>query len=168
MIRNKNTLAYTEEDKNNLCVRKYTSDEMAENTKTFNNKRNSVRIKFLISLVILILLRLTLPGEATAFFLNLALIFWIFVACLNERIGRIDSKANSREYYVEIRLIEKLPSETENSGSMGNRTVQNFYPVIGEDTTTGFKSKFYISMEDYLEAEVGTSIRINQKNATLF
>lgn len=162
MIRNNDAIFFTEQDKNNLSVKEYTTEELIENEKSFKNKRNRRRYIFLIFLLMNIIFLALF--KQTAFYLYITLVFLIFVIILCEYIDKINLEAIRRKFYIEIIINEKLKPETilEQTLSPGSKATK-FFPIRGSDTETGYESVFYVEQDQY-NAEIGDKIRISIKS----
>ncbi len=160
MYREKVRIYYTEEDKKNLVVRKYLESELAEIKGQYKKKQNRRRIIYAI--IILILILCSFLFESIKYISDLALCFMIFLVFTDESADRTNIKALSCEYYVEVQIEKKLPREAEIEGTATpGSDVTSFFPIEGRDTTSGYRSIFYIEMEQYLDTDVGGIVRIS-------
>lgn len=159
MIRKEDNIFFTDQDKEKLSVKKYTTEELINNEKKFRNKRNKRRCAFLIFLVADIVLSILFKQIDYPLYIILA--FIIFITVLYEYIDRIDLKAVRRKFYIEILVKEKMKPETvlEQTLSPGSKATI-FFPIKGIDMETGYESIFYVEQEQY-NAEVGDKIRIS-------
>ena len=161
MIREDDAIFFTDQDKKNLLVRRYTSEELTNKERAFRKKRTTRRCILLILVVVDIALMFLF--EQLEYSLQIILAFLVFLVILNEYIDRVNLKAIRREFYVEIEVKEHLKIEVilEQTLSPGSKAT-TFYPVRGVDTETGYESIFYVSKEQY-DAEVGDRIRISTR-----
>lgn len=161
MIRIDDSVFFTDQDKRNISVKKYTTEELINNEKAFRNKRNRRRCAFLIFLLADIILSILFKQIEYPLYIILA--FVIFITVLYEYIDRINLKAIRRKFYIEIVVKEKMKAETslEQTLSPGSKAT-SFFPIRGIDTETGYESIFYVEQEQY-NAEVGDKIRISIK-----
>lgn len=159
MIRKEDSIFFTDQDKEKLSVKKYTTKELINNEKRFRNKRNKRRCAFLIFLVTDIVLSILFKQIDYPLYIILAFIIFITVLC--EYIDRVNLKAVRRKFYIEILIKEKMKPETvlEQTLSPGSKATI-FFPIKGIDMETGYESIFYVEQEQY-NAEVGDKIRIN-------
>lgn len=158
MIRKEDSIFFTDQDKEKLSVKKYTTEELINKEKGFRKKRNKRRCAFLIFLVADIVLSILFKQIDYPLYIILA--FIIFITVLYEYIDRIDLKAVRRKLYIEILVKEKMKPETvlEQTLSPGSKATI-FFPIKGIDMETGYESIFYVEQEQY-NAEVGDKIRI--------
>lgn len=158
MIRKEDSIFFTDQDKEKLSVKKYTTEELINKEKGFRKKRNKRRCAFLIFLVADIVLSILFKRIDYPLYIILA--FIIFITVLYEYIDRIDLKAVRRKFYIEILVKEKMKPETvlEQTLSPGSKATI-FFPIKGIDMETGYESIFYVEQEQY-NAEVGDKIRI--------
>lgn len=158
MIRKEDSIFFTDQDREKLSVKKYTTEELINKEKGFRKKRNKRRCAFLIFLVADIVLSILFKQIDYPLYIILA--FIIFITVLYEYIDRIDLKAVRRKFYIEILVKEKMKPETvlEQTLSPGSKATI-FFPIKGIDMETGYESIFYVEQEQY-NAEVGDKIRI--------
>lgn len=166
MIRKENNIFFTDQDKEKLSVKKYTTEELINKEKGFRKKRNKRRCAFLIFLVADIVLSILFKQIEYPLYIILA--FMIFITVLCEYIDRIDLKAVRRKFYIEILVKEKMKPETvlEQTFNWGS-TATIFFPIKGINMETGYESIFYVEQEQY-NAEVGDKIRISIQGERLW
>lgn len=166
MIRKEDSIFFTDQDKEKLSVKKYTTEELINNEKGFKNKRNKRRCAFLIFLVADFVLSILFKQIDYPLYIILA--FIIFITVLYEYIDRINLKAVRRKFYIEILVKEKMKPETvlEQTLSPGSKATI-FFPIKGIDMETGYESIFYVEQEQY-NAEVGDKIRISIQGERLW
>ncbi len=157
---------YTEEDKKNLVVRKYLESELEEIKRQYKKKQNKRRIIYAV--IILLLIACSVLFESIKYISDIALWFMIFLVFTYESVDRTNIKALSCEYYVEMQVEKKLPIESKMEGTAtpGSDAI-TYYPIEGHDTTSGYRSIFYIDMEQYLDTDVGGIVRRNTKGEKL-
>lgn len=159
MIRTDDSIFFTDQDKRNLHVKKYTTEELINNEKIFRNKRNKRRCAFLIFLFVDIVLLLLFKQMDYPLYILLVVMFFLII--LYEYIDRINLKAIRRKFYIEIIITEKMKVETvlEQTVNFGSKATM-FFPIRVTDVETGYESVFYVEKEQY-SAEVGDKIRIS-------
>ena len=165
MFRKDDRIFFSEEDKKNVSVKKYTTKELNNNEKQFRKKRNCRRYSFLIIIFADIVLSYLI--EKLEYPLYIILAFMIFISILCEYIDRYNLKAIQRKYYIEIEVLEKMEPEVimEQTLSPGSKATR-FFPVKGMDTGTKYESVFYVEQNQY-GANIGDKIRISIKGEKL-
>ena len=164
MLNQDGTIVFTEEDKSNLVIRKYTDEELEEKRELFKVKRNRRRLVMVLIILALIVLPRAFVGIQYGCSIALAFMIFLFLVC--ELWDRTDIKAELRPYYFEIQVDKALPSETHADGDLTSG-VSSFFPVEGRDTTSGYKSIFYIDYKQYMGAQAGEIFRISVCRETL-
>ncbi len=158
MIRDKYNTSFTDEEKRNLTVRKYTDIEKKENLRKFKHKikrRRSVPLFLLVDFAILsIITGPNIRGLFIIFFMAILFLFGI-----DEHIASMNIKRARYEYYIEFYIVEKLATESYTKHTRHQETF-TLWPVIGKDTTTGYISKFYIDHEQYVMLNIGDRARL--------
>lgn len=161
MIREKNVLYFTEEDKKNAIIHKYTDAELKEMETKFRKKSNVRRVILIVLLVTMFFVSNQI--ESLQYPIYIAISFLIFVALLYEYIDRINIKAVRRKYYIEITIDEKMKIETYLAQTLSPGVcVSNYYPVKGTITGTNYQSVFYVEQAQY-NADIGEKVRISVK-----
>ena len=165
MIRENDRIYFTEQDKQNVIIQKYTVEELKRNEKDFRTKRNRRRVFYLIILFIAIILSILI--ESIQYPSYIAIGFICFLIVLGEYIDRINIKAVRRKFYIEVLINEKLEIESyiEQTLSPGSK-LSYFYPIKGTVSGSNYSSVFYVEKEQY-EANVGDIIRISVKGDRL-
>lgn len=107
MIRKEDNIFFTDQDKEKLSVKKYTTEELINNEKRFRNKRRCAFLIFLVADIVLSIL-----FKQIEYPLYIILAFMIFMTVLCEYIDRIDLKVVRRKFYIEILVKEKMKPET--------------------------------------------------------
>ena len=74
MIREGKKAVFTDKDRENLSVRKYTDEEVKNNLKEFNRDHNKRRIPLLIVLIILLLIAIFMKSIAFAADIGIVLV----------------------------------------------------------------------------------------------
>ncbi len=166
MNRAENKVYFSEEDRDNLVVHRYSDQEFKDLESGYRRKRNKRRWVFLVILAILLILFTVFTVLKYLFYLAIA--FMVFLIILYEYIDRVNMKAYCGKYYVEIIVDEILSSDThiEQTLTPGS-DVMMFYPILGRDSSTNYRSKFYIDKEQYDTTGVGKKIRISVKGDKL-
>ena len=161
MIREDDAIFFTDQDKRNLLVRRYTSEELANKERAFRKKRTIRRC--ILQILVVVDVALMFLFEQLEYSLQIILAFLVFLVTLHEYIDRVNLKAIRREFYVEIEVKEHLKTEVilEQTLSPGSKAT-TFYSVRGFDTETDYESIFYVSKEQY-DTEVGDRIRISTR-----
>ena len=138
---------FTEEEKRNLVVREYTSEEIQQNKNACVKKSTKKCFPLIVLIVLCSICSYILPAMSYA--------VDIIINILNYRIEK-------RWHYIELVVDKKLPIEAESkdAGASDDSCMIYHYPVEGRDSTSGYASIFYIGKEKYENAEVGEKIRI--------
>lgn len=159
MKRQGKTISFTEEDRKNFCVRRYSDLVISENVKRFRASENRRRLRFsALALVMLGCMKL-LP--TIKYLLVLCFAVSLFIFLINEYAARININSAKREYFIEFEVIEKLEREIFTEGVLQGSPHSSFYPVIGRDITTGYISKIYLDRwEDHVLAKEGNVMRL--------
>lgn len=63
--------------------------------------------------------------------------------------------------YVQIYFIERLLQEKHRGITHRGPTTETFYPVMGQDTVSGYIGKFYVNGDEYEKSKVGDIIQID-------
>lgn len=160
MIREGKTVVFTEQDRQNLSVRKYTNEEIRDNLKEFNRKNNRIRVPLLLVLVVLLLAAIF--AEPIAFAADIGIVLVCAAILILEMIHRLNKKTVKSRYYIEIIVDEKKEIEEyyETSVTTGPQSFK-YYPVAGRDSVTNYRCICYISKEEYENIIYGQKIRIN-------
>ena len=160
MIREGKKAVFTDKDRENLSVRKYTDEEVKNNLKEFNRDHNKRRIPLLIVLRIMLLIAIFMKSIAFAADIGIVLVCGAII--LSEILHRLNRKRIKSRYYIEIIVERKREVETfyETSATTGPESFK-YYPVEGRDSMTNYRCICYISKEQYENAVAGQRIRIN-------
>ena len=153
---------FTEEEKRNLVVREYTSEEIQQN-KNACVKKSTKKCFPLIDLIVLCsICSYILPAMSYA--VDIVMVIIIFLFILTIIINILNYRIAKRWHYIELVVDKKLPIEVESrdAGASDDSCMIYHYPVEGRDSTSGYASIFYIGKEKYENAEVGEKIRITQ------
>ena len=158
MLCDKYNTSFTDEEKRNLTIRKFTKTELKANLKKFRDKqkrRRSVQLFLLVGFAILsIITGHNIRGLFILFFIAIFFLFGI-----DEHIASMNMKRARYEYYIEFYIVEKLATESYTKHTRHQETF-TLWPVIGKDTTTGYISKFYIDHEQYVMLNIGDRARL--------
>ena len=166
MRREKNTFYFTEEDKKSLCVRKYTDAEVKENVKRFQAKENTRRLGFALLLLTFIRVIRLFPDLKYLFVLCIS--FVIFLIIFYECIAKLNMRYHKLGYYIEFVILKKLKRETYEFNQLDSGGMSEYYPVIGQDTMTGYITKYYLyDWEENAVTKVGDRVRINVSSKEL-
>lgn len=166
MLREGEKVYFTEEDKKNIHIKKYTANELKTKEKQYKKKQNIRRCIFLIILLGAIMLSIFVKSVAYPSYIVIA--FMIFLIILYEDIDRTDIKAVRRKYYFEVLVEEKLETENiiEQTFSPGTN-ITTFYPIQGRVLENNYLSRFYLEKEEYENCQVGENVRITVKGDKL-
>ena len=166
MIREDEKVYFTEEDKKNIHIKKYTTEELKAKEKQYKKNQNVRRSIFLMILLGAIALSVFFKSLAYPSYLVIA--FMIFLIILYENIDRTDIKAVRRNYYFEVLVEEKLETETiiEQTLSPGSN-ITTFYPIRGRVLENDYYSMFYLEKEEYEKCRVGEKVRITVREEKL-
>lgn len=112
--------------------------------------------------MVFVFIRCVLPQSR--YVMNLALFFLIFVFGVWEAGDRTELKAVKREYFIEAEIVKILPDERHIDGTMApGSDISVYYPIEGRDTTSEYESVYYLTQEQYDNAQVGKKVRISVK-----
>lgn len=156
---------FTEEEKRNLVVREYTSEEIQQNKKAYVNKSIKKCFPFIVLIVLGSICSYILPDMSYA--IDIVMVIIIFLFILTIIINILNYRIVKRRHYIELVVDKKLPIEAESrdAGASDDSCMIYHYPVEGRDSTSGYASIFYVGKEKYENAEVGEKIRINVEYA---
>ncbi|MGN0428402.1 MAG: hypothetical protein ACI4F0_11420 [Agathobacter sp.] len=166
MIREGEEVYFTEEDKKNLYIKKYTAKELKTKEMQYKKKQNKRRSIFLLILVTAILLAIFVKSVAYPSYI--VIVFMIFLIVLYEDIDRTDIKAVRRKYYFEVLVEEKFETENIIVQTLSPGTnVSTFYPVRGRVIENDYVSIFYLEREEYEDCRIGETVKISVKGDKL-
>ena len=160
MYRNITDVSFTKEDMDNLMMRRYAEEELSEKWKTYAHMEWCKRCIRICILFVLLGISCALKEDLRHICIVIiaAFLFWCI---LREYVSYANGRVAKRKYYFEIEVAAKCPVETETVCTVdAGGEIFNFYPVIGVDTTSGYKSRFYIDEEKYESAKPGGRLRI--------
>ena len=151
---------FIDEEKRNLVVREYTSEEIQQNKKAYVNKSIKKCFPFIVLIVLCSICSYILPAMSYA--IDIVMVIIIFLFILTIIINILNYRIVKRWHYIELVVDKKLPIEAESrdAGASDDSCMIYHYPVEGRDSTSGYASIFYIGKEKYENAEVGEKIRI--------
>ena len=136
MVINGGAIQFTDSDRENFTVKKYTDEEIKCNSEQFLKKRKKRRCVFLIILMVLVLIR-CLAWKIRCV-IDIALLFYFFVTIICESGDKTNIKAARRAYYIEAEVVKILPEERHMDGTLTSGSdLSIFYPIVGRDTTIG-------------------------------
>lgn len=160
MYRDNTKVSYTKEDMDNLTLLRYTEEELSKKWKTYAHIELYKRcIRICILFVLLGILHIL--KEDLRYICMVIIAAFLFWCILQEYISYANRKVKKRKYFIEIEIITKCPVETELVCTVASGgEIFNFYPVIGVDTTSGYKSLFYIDREKYENTELNDKLKI--------
>ena len=162
MVINGGAIQFTDSDRENFTVEKYTDEEIKCNSEQFLKKRKKRRCVFLIILMVLVLIR-CLAWKIRCV-IDIALLFYFFVTIICESGDKTNIKAARRAYYIEAEVVKILPEERHMDGTLTSGSdLSIFYPIVGRDTTIGYESIYYLTQEQYDDAVIGGKVRISLK-----
>ncbi|WP_455534210.1 hypothetical protein [Roseburia inulinivorans] len=156
---------FTEEEKRNLVVREYTSEEIQQNKKAYVNKSTKKCFPLIVLIVLCSICSYILPDMSYA--IDIVMVIIIFLFILTIIINILNYRIAKRWHYIELVVDKKLPIEAESrdAGASDDSCMIYHYPVEGRDSTSGYASIFYVGKEKYENAEVGEKIWINVEYA---
>ena len=160
MYRDNLNVSLTLEDMDNLTLHRYAEEELSEKWKTYAHMEWHKRCIRICILFVLLGISCALKEDLRHICIVIiaAFLFWCI---LREYVSYANGRVAKRKYYFEIEVAAKCPVETETVCTVDNGgEIFNFYPVIGVDTTSGYKSRFYIDEEKYESAKPGSRLRI--------
>ena len=163
---------FTEEEKRNLVVREYTSEEIQQNKNACVKKSTKKCFPLIVLIVLCSICSYILPAMSYA--VDIVMVIIIFLFILTIIINILNYRIAKRWHYIELVVDKKLPIEAESkdayvellspeskdAGASDDSCMIYHYPVEGRDSTSGYASIFYIGKEKYENAEVGEKIRI--------
>lgn len=151
---------FTEEEKRNLVVREYTSEEIQQNKNACVKKSTKKCFPLIVLIVLCSICSYILPAMSYA--IDIAMVLLIFFFILTAVINISNYRIAKRSHYIEIFVDRKIPikAESRDAGASDDSCMIYHYPVEGRDSTSGYASIFYIGKEKYENAEVGEKIRI--------
>ncbi len=103
MVINGGAIQFTDSDRENFTVKKYTDEEIKCNSEQFLKKRKKRRCVFLIILMVLVLIR-CLAWKIRCV-IDIALLFYFFVTIICESGDKTNIKAARRAYYIEAEVV---------------------------------------------------------------
>ena len=153
---------FTEEEKRNLVVREYTSEEIQQNKNACVKKSTKKCFPLIVLIVLCSICSYILPDMSYA--IDIVMVIIIFLFILTIIINILNYRIAKRWHYIELVVDKKLPIEAESkdAGASDGSCMIYHYPVEGRDSTSGYASIFYVGKEKYENAEVGEKIRITQ------
>ena len=139
---------FTEEEKRNLVVREYTSEEIEKNKKAYVNKSIKKCFPFIVLIVLCNICSYILPDMSYA--IDIVMVIIIFLFILTIIINILNYRIVKRRHYIELIVDKKLPIEAESrdAGASDDSCMIYHYPVEGRDSTSGYASIFYIGKEN--------------------
>lgn len=163
MYRDITKVSYTKEDMDNLTLHRYTEEELSEKRKTYAHMKWHKRSVRICILFVLLGISYILKKDFRYIYMVIAAAFLLW-CILQEYIFYANGRVAKRKYYFEIEVVAKYPVETETVCTVDTgREIFDFYPVIGIDTTSGYKSLFYIDKEKYENIELNDKLKISVK-----
>ena len=143
---------FTEEEKRNLVVREYTSEEIQQNKNACVKKSTKKCFPLIVLIVLCSICSYILPAMSYA--VDIVMVIIIFLFILTIIINILNYRIAKRWHYIELVV------ESRDAGASDDSCMIYHYPVEGRDSTSGYASIFYIGKEKYENAEVGEKIRI--------
>ena len=111
MIRECDSIQYTDKDKENLVVRVHDPEEVKENKERFSKGQWKRRGIFILIFLALIFLQVIVQSEKTQVVLFFMVLFIVLLG-IQAEISSIRRSRKARSvYYVELRIIEKMKTE---------------------------------------------------------
>lgn len=160
MYRDNLNVSLTREDMDNLTLYRYTEEELSEKRKTYAHVEWYKRCIRICILLVLLGISCILKEDLRYICMVIAAAF-LFWCILREYVSYANGRVAKRKYCFEIEVAAKCPVETETVCAVdAGEEIFNFYPVIGVDTTSGYKSLFYVDKEKYEIAKPGSRLRI--------
>lgn len=156
---------FTEEEKRNLVVREYTSEEIEKNKKAYVNKSTKKCFPLIVLIVLCSICSYILLAMSYA--VDIVMVIIIFLFILTIIINILNYRIAKRWHYIELVVDKKLPIEAESkdAGASDDSCMIYHYPVEGRDTISGYSSIFYIGKEKYKNIEDAEKIKINVEYA---
>lgn len=166
MTREHVRIIYTPEDEAGFSFRDASKEERDPNVIKWKKSRKK---HLLIGLCLLIpgvliqnLATLSDMSEIAVMLYNCMIIMGVFVYVWvdNSNIRQLKKK---RMLIFEVEILEKLPIENEETYGPENMTGnEQFFPIIGRDTTSGYESKCFISKDAYNTKQIGETVQIQR------
>ena len=141
----------------NFHFEKLTKDEIKELCLNRRKNRNKIITLYVFFCIAIMLVK---NIHILVYVLGMSLIIFLGLFVLLEMHNcRNDQKKYRAEETkcIHVKIIKKLPLETAGDndilpGGVLTISTQSFYPVIGQDITTGYESKCYANKKTYNEA----------------
>lgn len=161
MYRLDDKTGFTEEDRDNLVFKEHDDTEIKANMKRHRGKYNKYRILILAGLTICILGRLLIQAKMLQFATDIAIMIFILLYIFCAINSKATSKWAKSAFYVEFTVDEILDTEVTSYVGVETSSIRTYYPILGTDTSSGYKTAFYVDKEDYYAAKPGSVITLN-------
>ena len=153
---------FTKEDSAGLKILEYTPEEVKKSKTTFFKWLFFKLVILLAIFILLAFLMLLLESDAVYFFSRVGQIGIIFLAILIVKSDITNYKYETSGNYFEIIVDKIFPEIVESDGCVGEAGACNvrFWPVEGHDSSTNYKSLFYVAEDEYKQAKVNEKLKI--------
>ena len=124
---------FTEEEKRNLVVREYTSEEIQQNKNACVKKSTKKCFPLIVLIVLCSICSYILPAMSYA--IDIAMVLLIFFFILTAVINISNYRIAKRSHYIEIFVDRKIPIEAESrdAGASDDSCMIYHYPVEGKN-----------------------------------
>lgn len=146
-------ILWTDDDKNNLSIKKYSDEEVKKIISIHKKQRVKMRLFMFILLAASII-----NGNIFSIF-YIATIFIIIFWLAFEQIWRNENSYIKSKYYIKFEIKEKLELEKTYDISHDDENISTYYPIIAIDTTTYYETKIYVD-EDIYNKNIGEIVAI--------
>jgi len=169
MQRARDEVSYTEDDLKGCLLKKRTEEEIAKDKKAWEKKLLAPRIFTAVMVIGIIALAIFAREVFVKHISSLVAFILSFCYVLQEYTRKKNVSLLTTEYYIEVVVLDFLEIETWYYPGIENNSI-SFYPIIGEDTTTGYESKFYLDRDEYYLAKENETIKLSvpDKSVDLF
>ena len=165
MIRKDLEVFFTEDDKANLRVRKFSDKEIRENKRRFIRNRNKKRAVMVLLFLAFLLASMMIKSDLS-FFCSLGAVVVAFIYVCTEIMSYKERKLAFSPFYIEL-LVTNIPDKEVEMYITVDYNSRYFYPVEGIDTTTNYKCLCYVTKTEYDSAKCGESLKIHVKGEKL-
>ena len=152
---------FTQNDKENLCIREYSDKECLDRIKQYT-KNNNMRRLLLFATFLFFLVLACSKIDPLSYIADIGILLVLAGVLLSESLHWLNGKRERSKFFVEARIIKKREVEIyyETSPTTGPES-RKFYPIEGEDTSTGYKCLLYIDKGTYGQVQPGQCIKIS-------
>ena len=133
---------FTEEEKRNLVVREYTSEEIQQNKNACVKKSTKKCFPLIVLIVLCSICSYILPAMSYA--IDIAMVLLIFFFILTAVINISNYRIAKRSHYIEIFVDRKIPikAESRDAGASDDSCMIYHYPVEGKRQYIGICKYF--------------------------